>query len=194
MAPAKYVRKSHTNTKQADSTVKTEQNEANTNNYRQLRLRSITEIVIKEEVPGLELCKVEKSISTQKRIPTVIRGQGDISEGSFVLVKWPSFPYWPARVTEICKNMANVIFFGDGGCVVGCRFSLLYALVTIVLILYFQRRTAKVKVDRLFQLTYNTNYIIYILQSQQWTRVYTKAIKEAEICSGTDKSILKYIS
>lgn len=56
-----------------------------------------------------------------------------VDVGSIVLVKWPSYPYWPARILQISNKNIQVIFFGDNN------------------------RTAKVKSDRVFD--FNSNYV-----------------------------------
>lgn len=37
----------------------------------------------------------------------------NLKNDSLVLVKWPCFPYWPARVTSVTNKKVDVIFFGD---------------------------------------------------------------------------------
>lgn len=80
-----------------------------------------------------------------------------IDIGSIVLVKWPSFPYWPARILQLSNKHIEVIFFGDNN------------------------RTAKVKNDRIFDFHSNYDYIIKTLKTAQWKCVFTKAIRETEI-------------
>lgn len=59
-----------------------------------------------------EASDIKNIISKWQPTPTVIREAGELfTLGSIVLVKWPSYPYWPAKITNICKNTASVTFF-----------------------------------------------------------------------------------
>lgn len=52
---------------------------------------------------------------TEKRIAvgTNLKRSDSWSRGNIVLVKWPSYPYWPARITGISEKNVDVVFFGD---------------------------------------------------------------------------------
>lgn len=53
--------------------------------------------------------------NTENRISKRIevKRSGNYQIGNIVLVKWPSYPYWPARITRINDKKVNVEFFGD---------------------------------------------------------------------------------
>lgn len=42
-----------------------------------------------------------------------MKRSGTYKVGDIVLVKWLSYPYWPARITRIDDKNVDVIFFGD---------------------------------------------------------------------------------
>lgn len=97
-------------------------------------MRHLNEKAEKVEKPGLELCEIKKNISKRQPIPNVTREAGEmLIIGSMVLVKWPS--YWPAKITNIIKNFANVTFFGDAGYMT--IFCVLFTTFTIVLFFCF---------------------------------------------------------
>lgn len=53
--------------------------------------------------------KTENRISKR----TEMKRSGNYQIGNIVLVKWPSYPYWPARITSKNDKKVNVEFFGD---------------------------------------------------------------------------------
>lgn len=42
-----------------------------------------------------------------------LKRSGGYSIGDVVLVKWPYYPYWPAKIKNITKTKISVEFFGD---------------------------------------------------------------------------------
>lgn len=122
------------NTKEADPIQNI--NGVITNDYRQLRLRNLTKKTDESEKvvrPGLEICEVKQDLSKRQNTPTVVRAENEIhTVGSIVLVRWPSYPYWPARILDITKNTANVFFYGDGWYI-----AIFYLLFTIIQVLIF---------------------------------------------------------
>lgn len=55
----------------------------------------------------------ERKTENRLAVKTNLKRSGGWSNGSIVLVKWPSYPYWPARITSISEKNVDVIFFGD---------------------------------------------------------------------------------
>lgn len=53
--------------------------------------------------------KTENQISKR----TEMKRSENYQIGNIVLVKWPSYPYWPARILSINDKKFNVEFFGD---------------------------------------------------------------------------------
>lgn len=53
--------------------------------------------------------------NTDKRVACRIemKRSNKFSLGGTVLVKWPSYPYWPAKITNISDKKIDVVFYGD---------------------------------------------------------------------------------
>lgn len=55
----------------------------------------------------------ERKTENRIAVRTNLKRSDSWSQGNVVLVKWPSYPYWPARITSISEKNVEVIFFGD---------------------------------------------------------------------------------
>lgn len=64
---------------------------------------------IKTMDPPISLPK----LPLQKRCVIEMKRCESVTNGQVVLIKWPSYPYWPATITCINGASVDVMFFGD---------------------------------------------------------------------------------
>lgn len=57
-----------------------------------------------------------KERQEKRIIPNIILKRSyNYVRGDIILVKWPSYPYWPAWINDISNKSFDVIFFGYNG-------------------------------------------------------------------------------
>lgn len=66
-----------------------------------------------ESIAGNESNHQKPCFAIKKREVIQMHACENVRIGHVVLVKWPSYPYWPAIVQNITKGSAHVMFFGD---------------------------------------------------------------------------------
>lgn len=77
----------------------------------------------------------QPQLPLRKRFVIEMKRCENIANSQVVLVKWPSFPYWPAYITSFNGTSVHVTFFGDN------RLALfyLYSIASsFTLFIYFQ--------------------------------------------------------
>lgn len=56
---------------------------------------------------------LQPQLPLQKRSVIEMKRSENVVNGQVVLVKWPSYPYWPAHITNVNGTSVHVMFFGD---------------------------------------------------------------------------------
>lgn len=55
----------------------------------------------------------QPQLPLQKRSVIGMKRSENVANGQVVLVKWPSYSYWPAYITSVNRTSVHVMFFGD---------------------------------------------------------------------------------
>lgn len=107
----------------------------------------------------------------------------NVQDGQIVLIKWPSYPYWPAQIKGITKTLVDVEFFGDNRLAfIFEKFKIFHLnLLSLSIDLHsLYSRTAKVRFNQIYDFSKNYQYIRGVLQSRQWKNIYREPIKQTE--------------